>query len=106
MANKRRSESDNSSSRSRTRAAAKPAAPRQPATTASSSRAKSSDEVNAQIDTAADLSRATDADLGNPGYNEIAEAAYHRYLGRGAQDGRDFDDWVEAERELRSRRTS
>jgi len=33
---------------------------------------------------------------------QIAEAAYQRYLRRGAEHGRDFDDWVEAERELRS----
>ena len=39
-----------------------------------------------------------------PGWNEIAEAAYHRYLRRGGQTGRDFEDWVEAERELRERR--
>jgi hypothetical protein len=38
-----------------------------------------------------------------PSYEEIAEAAYQRYLSRGGQHGRDFDDWVEAERELRAR---
>ena len=42
----------------------------------------------------------------NPTYDEIAEAAYHRYLRRGASHGQDFDDWVEAERELRSRRAN
>jgi hypothetical protein len=42
----------------------------------------------------------------NPTYDEIAEAAYQRYLRRGGGDGQDFDDWVEAERELRSRRSS
>ena len=42
----------------------------------------------------------------NPTFDEIAEAAYHRYLRRGGGDGQDFDDWVEAERELRSRRSS
>ena len=40
----------------------------------------------------------------NPTYNEIAEAAYQRYLQRGSTDGRDFDDWLEAERELKARR--
>jgi hypothetical protein len=40
----------------------------------------------------------------SPTYDEIAEAAYLRYLHRGGGDGQDFDDWVEAERELRSRR--
>ena len=36
-----------------------------------------------------------------PTYEEIAEAAYHRYLARGGQHGRDFDDWLDAERSLK-----
>ena len=39
----------------------------------------------------------------SPTPGEIAEAAYHRYLQRGGQHGGDFDDWIEAERELRER---
>jgi hypothetical protein len=42
----------------------------------------------------------------SPTYDEIAEAAYHRYLRRGGIDGQDFDDWVEAERELKAQRSS
>jgi hypothetical protein len=42
----------------------------------------------------------------SPTYDEIAEAAYLRYLRRGGGDGQDFEDWVEAERELRSRRSN
>ena len=38
-----------------------------------------------------------------PTFDQIAEAAYHRYLQRGGQDGHDFDDWIDAERSLRSR---
>ena len=38
-----------------------------------------------------------------PTQQEIAEAAYHRYLKRAGQGGSDFDDWLEAERELASR---
>lgn len=40
-----------------------------------------------------------------PTFEEIAEAAYHRYLKRagGEAEGTDFDDWLEAERDLRSR---
>ena len=38
-----------------------------------------------------------------PTYQQIAEAAYHRYLNRGGRDGQDFDDWIEAERSLKSR---
>jgi len=49
-------------------------------------------------------SNADASSSGNPTYDEIAEAAYQRYLQRGGIDGRDFDDWLEAERELKSRR--
>jgi hypothetical protein len=42
----------------------------------------------------------------SPTYDEIAEAAYHRYLRRGATDGLDFEDWVEAERELKTRQAT
>jgi hypothetical protein len=42
----------------------------------------------------------------DPSHHEIAEAAYHRYLSRQGAGGSDFDDWVEAERELRSRSAS
>lgn len=38
-----------------------------------------------------------------PTYSEIAEAAYHRYLNRGGTDGQDFEDWIAAEQELKSR---
>jgi hypothetical protein len=41
-----------------------------------------------------------------PTHDEIAEAAYHRYLRRQGAHGSDFDDWVEAERELRLRSAS
>jgi hypothetical protein len=49
-----------------------------------------------------DLSR--QADGAEPTYDQIAEAAYHRYLQRGGNHGQDFDDWVEAERSLRKRK--
>jgi hypothetical protein len=39
-----------------------------------------------------------------PSYEEIAQAAYQRYLERGGGHGNDFEDWFEAERTLRSRR--
>jgi hypothetical protein len=40
-----------------------------------------------------------------PTPEQIAEAAYHRYLNRSGQGGTEFDDWVEAERELREKRS-
>ena len=39
-----------------------------------------------------------------PTFDQIAEAAYLRYLSRGGSDGQDFDDWIEAERALRTGR--
>lgn len=35
--------------------------------------------------------------------SEIAERAYARYLARGAGDGRDLEDWLESEQEVRQR---
>lgn len=32
--------------------------------------------------------------------DRVAERAYELYLARGSADGRDFDDWLTAEREL------
>ena len=40
----------------------------------------------------------------DPTHDQIAEAAYQRYLSRGGGHGSDFDDWLEAERELRERK--
>lgn len=41
-----------------------------------------------------------------PSPDEIAAEAYHIYCERGCLNGRDMDDWLEAERRLTSRRTS
>jgi len=38
-----------------------------------------------------------------PAHEDIAFAAYYRYLARGERPGSAFDDWIEAERELSSR---
>jgi hypothetical protein len=35
-----------------------------------------------------------------PARDEIARRAYELYLARGAGDGRDVEDWIQAEREL------
>jgi Protein of unknown function (DUF2934) len=36
--------------------------------------------------------------------DRVAERAYELYLSRGRADGRDFDDWLAAERELANHR--
>lgn len=54
-------------------------------------------------DTASDMPRqGDDSATSSPTYEQIAEAAYHRYLQRGRQHGHDFDDWIDAERSLRA----
>jgi len=35
-----------------------------------------------------------------PDHEEIARCAYELFLARGAEDGRDLQDWLEAERQL------
>jgi len=55
-------------------------------------------------DTANERQTQGDGSVSNvPTFEQISEAAYHRYLQRGGQDGHDFDDWLDAERSLRSR---
>ena len=39
--------------------------------------------------------------LDAPNEEDIRVRAYHRYLERGAGHGADFDDWVEAEKDLK-----
>jgi hypothetical protein len=41
-------------------------------------------------------------DRSGPNEEEIRRRAYQRYLERGGVNGSDFDDWLEAERELRN----
>jgi hypothetical protein len=38
-------------------------------------------------------------------YEDVSRRAYELFLSRGAQHGRDLDDWLEAERQLRSNGT-
>jgi hypothetical protein len=37
-----------------------------------------------------------------PSEEDIRMRAYHRFLERGASHGQDFEDWLEAERELKN----
>lgn len=39
-----------------------------------------------------------------PSEQDIRMRAYHRYLERGGSPGNDFEDWVQAEKELKDRR--
>jgi hypothetical protein len=63
------------------------------------------DSTSEDIHSASDMSSGPASGNGHdPSYEEIAEVAYQRYLSRGGEHGRDWDDWLEAERELRSRK--
>ena len=46
-----------------------------------------------------------DTNEGAPTPEEIAAEAYQIYMGRGASDGGDLDDWLEAERRCQDRRS-
>ena len=52
------------------------------------------------ISSAADMGNVSAESHYQPTYDDIAQRAYERYLKRGGHDGSDFDDWIEAEREL------
>jgi hypothetical protein len=53
-------------------------------------------------DAAADQSRA--GSTAQPNEDDIRMRAYMRYLERGRLHGLEFDDWLEAERELKSKK--
>ena len=44
--------------------------------------------------------RRPEASIARPTNEQIARRAYEIYLSRGADHGRDTDDWLEAERQL------
>src|SRR5215207_8437940 len=63
-----------------------------------------SEDNGTVVQAVAASSSGSNQDQKAPSDAEIRERAYHRYLERGAHQGSEFDDWVEAERELRARR--
>jgi hypothetical protein len=50
------------------------------------------------------LGSAPDAAGAEPSADDIRRRAYERYLERGGNHGQHFDDWLEAERELRTKK--
>ncbi len=76
-----------------------------PAQEADTAVAGTPDTIESANDDAADTSDAEflAAETG-PSEEEIRTRAYHRYLERGGNHGQDFDDWLEAERELKNGR--
>jgi hypothetical protein len=74
-----------------------------PSTTTPRARKTAKPAAAAAADSAAPGNGGVTASPRQPSAEEIAEAAYRRYLSRGGQHGSDFDDWIEAERELTKR---
>jgi Protein of unknown function (DUF2934) len=48
----------------------------------------------------------TEAMASEPTEEDIRLRAYHRFLHRGAEHGRHVDDWVEAEQELKQKKSN
>lgn len=44
----------------------------------------------------------SDSMASEPSEEDVRMRAYRRYLERGGADGQDFDDWLDAERELKA----
>jgi len=59
--------------------------------------------IDARPDAAADGRRSTSMSS-EPSEEDIRLRAYQRYVQRGGGHGMDFEDWLEAERELKKRR--
>jgi len=76
---------------------------RRPARAASSSDAAPA-AVNALTEPPPDT-RESVSMSSEPSEEDIRLRAYHRYLERGGSPGMDFDDWLQAERELTGKRT-
>ena len=90
---------------SRENAATPPGAPVPPETQAA--RAVATDERPIDLDRPESLDALTSESVSmasEPSEQDIRMRAYHRYLERGGGQGRDFDDWVEAEKDLRNRK--
>ena len=62
-----------------------------------------SDDNGAEVQAIAPSSSGSNLDEKAPSDDDIRHRAYQRYLERGGHQGSEFDDWVEAERELRKK---
>ena len=59
-------------------------------------------KATANKDVAADSLETTSVSMASePSEDDVRLRAYHRYLERGGGHGMDFEDWLEAKRELR-----
>ncbi len=79
-----------------------------PRTTKSSTEQAPESTVQSPIESAADqfsdFPGGSQSMSSEPSEDDIRMRAYQRYLERGGGHGQDFDDWLEAERELKGDR--
>jgi hypothetical protein len=59
--------------------------------------------IETLTESAADIGSGSQSMASEPTEADIRMRAYQRYLERGGGHGQDFDDWLEAERELKGR---
>jgi hypothetical protein len=86
-------------------AAAPPSTPLTSDTTAPGGDARATGDASQDFDAARPeaLTSESVSMASEPSEEDIRLRAYHRYLARGGSNGTDFEDWLEAERELRNR---
>jgi hypothetical protein len=79
---------------------------RTPAKARSSTRARSDTAGAAALDSgnASTPETRPESTTSGPSEEDIRLRAYHRYLERGGRDGMAFEDWLEAERELKTQK--
>ena len=81
---------------------AAPAAPAQPKARRAKVAAPGPDMMGAYSGVESVRQHADSRSLGSePSEEDIRMRAYHRYLQRGGSHGTEFEDWLEAERELK-----
>lgn len=81
----------------------KPSDPAAPAASAEAKPKRVRRAPIAQSSASADESSADDRRSAEPTADDIRRRAYERYLERGGDHGQHFDDWLEAEKELRKK---
>ncbi|MFN7918195.1 MAG: DUF2934 domain-containing protein [Vicinamibacterales bacterium] len=74
-----------------------------PAPAAPKPRAKAKTTKAAATKSAPAAPEATQVSAAEPSDEDIRVRAYHRYLERGGGHGMDFEDWLEAKRELQGK---
>jgi hypothetical protein len=68
-------------------------------------RATPKKKSNGEIESTGDGIAIVPPEPSGPSAEDIRLRAYHRYLERGGDHGADFDDWVEAEKDLKRPRS-